>query len=89
MVVHKKSRKNVKNISKLFHFSNSSKPVALLKCHFQSTHTQGKGNDSVSRSHFLRAKNVLQIDLCVRAPVAINGMNILPEVGLYNGAREL
>ena len=29
----------------------------------------------------------MQTDLCVGAPVAISGINILPEVGLYNGAR--
>ena len=29
----------------------------------------------------------MQTDPCVRAPVAISGLNILPEVGLYNGAR--
>ena len=29
----------------------------------------------------------MQIDFCVGAPVAINDMNNLPVVGLYNGAR--
>ena len=38
---------------------------------------------------FKGQKIVLQTDLCVGAPVAINGRNISTEVGLYNGAREL
>ena len=30
---------------------------------------------------------VLEIDLCVGATVAFSGINIVPEAGLYNGAR--
>ena len=29
----------------------------------------------------------MQTDLCVGSPVAISGINILPKVGLCNGAR--
>ena len=75
-------------MSKLVQLSNDTQnPVARLRCHWESTQIQGKGNASVSWSHFNGRKVILQTDLCVGAPVAIHGINILPEVGLYNGAR--
>ena len=84
----KNDEKNAKNMSKLVQLSNETQnPVARLRCHWESTRIQGKGNASVSRSHFNGRKIVLQTDLCVGAPVAINCINILPEIGLYNGAR--
>jgi hypothetical protein len=79
---------NEKNKEKLATLANKTKvPVAKLKCHWQSNRIQGKGQATASRSHFKNQNLVLQTDICVGASVAISGINIVPEVGLYNGAR--
>ena len=45
----KNEEKNEKNMSKLVQLSNDTQnPVARLRCHWESTRTQGKGNASVS-----------------------------------------
>ncbi|EJK63663.1 hypothetical protein THAOC_15666, partial [Thalassiosira oceanica] len=41
----------------------------------------------VNKKHFNTSNLVLSTDLCVRAKVAIGGINYVPELGLYNGAR--
>lgn len=84
----KNVEKNQKNMEKLVELSNKTgAPVARLKCHWFSNRIQGEGCALASRSHF-RSKNlVVQTDFCVGAKVALSGINIVPEVGLYNGAR--
>lgn len=80
--------KNTQNITKLVEHSNRvAQPIARLQCQWMSNRCQSKGKDSVRRSHFKNCSLVLQTDLCVGAPVAISGINIVPEAGLYNGAR--
>ena len=45
----KNEEKNAKNMSKLVQLSNYTKnPIAHLRCHWESTQTQGKDNASVS-----------------------------------------
>ena len=39
------------------------------------------------QSHFTTTRMVLETDLCVGAKVALSGINIVPEAGLYNGAQ--
>ena len=39
------------------------------------------------KSHFTTTKMARETDLCVGATVALLGVNIVPEAGLYNGAR--
>ena len=79
--------KNQKNIEKLVDsLKDLGQPVARLQCKWFSNQCQGKGN--VIRYHFKEASNlVLQTDLCVDTTVALSGINIVPEAGLYNGAR--
>ena len=80
---------NHKNLMKLINLSKTSgQPVAKLGCQWRSTRTLATGPNSVFRSHFEKQTNlVIHTDLCVGATVAISGQNIVPEVGLYNGAR--
>lgn len=81
--------KNDKNLQKLVHLSNQSKnPIACLSCDWISNRTQTCGVASVVQSHFRGINNtVKKTNLCVGAPVALQGINIVPELGLYNGAR--
>ena len=76
--------KNLKNRDKLVDMSNSTEcPVARLQCQWQSNN---QGTDRVYKTHFSKSKIVLETDLCVGATVALSD-NIVPEAGLYNGAR--
>jgi hypothetical protein len=80
--------KNTKNLQKLVKLSERTKrPVARLQCQWQSNRNRGQGSSRVYKSHFTTTKMVLQTDLCVGATVALSGVNIVPEAGLYNGAR--
>ena len=58
--------------------------MASLKCHWISSKKKCKGFGTIRKTHF-RSKNlVLSTNLlCVGAPVAISGINVVPEVGLY------
>ena len=68
--------------------SNRTKvPVARLKCEWTSNKKQVKGVATVRKSHFKQTNIVFSTNLCVTAPVAISGINFVPELGLYNGAR--
>lgn len=62
-------------------------PVARLQCKWQSNKNQGQGRTRVFKSHFTTSRMVLETDLCVGATVALSGINVVPEAGLYNGAR--
>ena len=80
--------KNVKNLEKLASLSQKSKvPVARLQCQWRSNKNQGRESTRVVKGHFKTKQMVLESDLCVGATVALSGMNIVPEAGLYNGAR--
>jgi hypothetical protein len=80
--------KNVKNLQKLASLSREAKvPVARLQCQWKSNKNQGQGSTRVYKSHFRTKQMVLESDLCVGATVALSGINIVPEAGLYNGSR--
>lgn len=61
-------------------------PVAKLQCQWKNNRTQRPGTARVMKSHFDTSIMVLQTDICVGSIVALYGMNLVPEVGLYNGA---
>ena len=89
LLIHTKFWKNVKNQEKLVELSQESKKtVARLQCQWQSNKNQGQNNTRVYKSHFKTCQMVLECDLCVGAMVSLSGINIVPEDGLYNGARE-
>ena len=78
----------LKNTQKLVELSNRTKvPVARLKCEWSSNKKQINGVATVRKSHFKQTNIVYSTNLCVSAPVAISGINFVPELGLYNGAR--
>ena len=81
--------KDHKNQVKLADLSQrTGKPIARLRCQWLCKSTQNNGIKSVKRNHFKDCKGIiLHADFCVGAPVSIDGMNIVPEAGLYNGAR--
>lgn len=79
-------QKDIKNTEKLVHLSNSTQtPIARLRCQWHTNRCYS--NRTVIRSHFKKNTVVLRGDICVGASVALSGINIVPEVGLYNGAR--
>jgi len=80
--------KDNKNIERLVKLSRERKvPVARLECQWISNRVQYKGPSRVNKSNFSSLNIPPSTDLCVHAKVAIGGVNLLPEVGLYNGAR--
>ena len=85
----KNDEKNVKNERKLVNLAKATNnPVAMLKCQWRSARNSAEGPNSVYRHHFDKKTNVVEhTDLCVGATVAISGHNIVPEAGLFNGAR--
>ena len=81
-------QKDAKNREKLVKVSYSNKvPIAQLYCQWQSNNLQGTKETRVYKSHFDTCQMVLEADLCVRATMKISGINIVPKIGLYNGAR--
>ena len=80
--------KNEQNMKKLVQLSRKQNvPIARLKCEWSNPDRGGTGLPSVIRSHFHNTNLVVNTDICVGSIVAINGINIVPEAGLYNGAR--
>lgn len=78
----------MKNTEQLVRMARmEKKPIAMLKCEWSSNRNQGEGIKSVFRSHFKGDSIVFRTDICVKAKVAISGINIVLEAGLYNGAR--
>ena len=61
-------------------------PVARLKAHWGTNKQQGGHTTTANRNHFRGRKITEATDICVSARVAIDGLNFLPEIGLYNGA---
>ena len=84
--------KNEINERKLTELSDKAKvPIAaFLDCHFTSEYNGKMKDDSaIRRSHFFHNKYVREVKythLCVGARVAIDTVNFIPELGLYNGA---
>ena len=80
--------KNRKNVEKLVELSNRDKvPIARLRCQWHTNRCYSTGKQTVTRRHFKQSNMVIHTDLCVGASVSLNGINIVPEAGLYNGAR--
>ena len=80
--------KDEKNTAKLVeHSSWTGNPVTWLTCRWRSNRSQGEGAKSVIRNHFKNCSILLQTDICVGPLVAIEGIQIVPEAGLYNSTR--
>ncbi len=58
-----------------------------LQCQWQSNKNQGHESPWVYKSHFMTKSMVLEKYWCVGDTVVLSGINIGPEVGLYNGAQ--
>jgi len=63
-------------------------PVARLDCHYETNRVPKSDHQqpTVCTSHFDIRSYDRTTDICVGAKVAISNVNILPEVGLHNGA---
>ena len=63
-------------------------PVARLDCHYETNRVPKSDHQqpTVCMSHFDIRSYDRTTDICVGAKVAISNVNILPEVGLHNGA---
>ena len=77
--------KDEKNFDKLAETSKRfNVPVARINAHYTSNRT---GDFLPDRDHFYYVKHTRHTDICENAMVAIDGVNFIPEMGLYNGAR--
>ena len=75
--------KHQKNNERLRALSLEQKvPIARMDCHYTSI----SDKFGVKRSHFQKGKYVQHTDICLGARVAIDAVNFIPELGLYNGA---
>jgi hypothetical protein len=81
------AEKELKNQDMLIHTSQiTSKPVARLDCTYDTKRLSGDKDWMVCYSHFDQNSYAQHTDICIGARVAISNMNLLPEIGLYNGA---
>lgn len=78
--------KNKKNNEMLKKLSSPTVPVARLGCEYDSNKRKNGSFCGPSIIHFDRTPYNKNTDICVGARVAIAPYNIVPEVGLYNGA---
>ena len=79
--------KDDKNVEKLVQASkNGDVPVARIDCWYDTIKLQNGPDNRVCKSHFDKSTFTDHTDMCVGARVAINKVNFLPEVGLYNGS---
>ena len=77
------------NLDMLIQTSKNNKmPVARLACHYETnrTPTAEHQQPTVWVSHFDKRAFDTETNICVGARVALSNVNILPEIGLYNGA---
>jgi hypothetical protein len=63
-------------------------PDARLDCHFETNRIARTSHQQPTAciNHFFARTYDSHTDICVGARVAISNVNILPEIGLYNGA---
>ena len=80
------AEKDNKNNQMLRKTSSSARPVCRLGCHYDCHRRKGGKFCLPSMRHFHNSAYIRNTDICVGARVAITPYNILPEVGLYNGA---
>lgn len=81
--------KETKNNEKLVDTSKRDRvPVAMLDCYYDSNKEQGMHLNKPYLSHFKfkDSSYIDHTDICIGARVAIQTVNYLPEIGLYNGA---
>ncbi len=67
---------------------DNKKPVARFDCHFETNWVSRSSHQEPTAciNHFDTRIYNSHMDICVGAKVAISNVNILPEIGLYNGA---
>jgi hypothetical protein len=83
----KNTDKDKTNMDMLMHTSKNNRvPVARLGFCFGTNQLSGQQERTACINHFDARSYDSHIDICVDARVAISNVNILPEVGLYNGA---
>ncbi len=83
----KKTDKDKTNMDMLIHTSkNNDVPVARLDCCFGTNRQSVQQEQTACKNHFNAKFYDSHTDICIGARVAISNVNILPEVGLYNGA---
>jgi hypothetical protein len=76
------------NMDMIIHTSkNNNVPVARLDCCFGTNWQSGQQKHTACTNHFDARSYDSHTDVCVGSRVAISNVNILPEVGLYNGAK--
>ena len=82
-------QRKAKNQEKVADLSNrTGNPIARLRCHWRCKSNQRNGKATIILDHFKGLQEIQHKgDFCVGAPVSIEDMNIVPEAGLYNGAR--
>jgi hypothetical protein len=81
--------KNKTNMDMLIQTSkDNKKPVARLDCQFETNRISRSSHQEPTAciNHFDTRTYDSHTDICVGARVAISKVNILPEIGLYNGA---
>ena len=81
--------KDRKNGQKLVQTSKqNSVPVAMMDCFYETNREQGmKLNDpNITHFEYKKSSYIAHTDICIGARVAIQTVNFLPEIGLYNGA---
>jgi hypothetical protein len=82
----KNTDKDKTNIDMLIQTSKNNRvPVARLDCCFGTNWLSGQQEWTSCINHFNARSNDSHTDTCVGARLAISNVNILPEVGLYNG----
>jgi hypothetical protein len=83
----KNTDKDKTNMDMLIHTSKNNKvPVARLDCCFRKNWQSGQQEQTTCKNHFDARSYDSHTDICIGARFAISNVNILPEVGLYNGA---
>ncbi len=63
-------------------------PVARICCHYETNRAPRSDHQqpTVWESHFDKRTYDKNTDICVGARMAISNVNVLPEIGLHNGA---
>jgi hypothetical protein len=81
--------KDKTNMDMLIQTSKMNKvPVARMSCHYETNRAPRSDHQqpTVWESHFDERTYDKNTDICIGARVAISNVNILPEIGLHNGA---
>jgi hypothetical protein len=79
-----KTNMDIKNLTS----KKNKVPVARLDCHFEKNWIARTSHQQPTAciNHFDARTYNSHTDICIGARVAISNVNILPEIGLYNGA---